>query len=346
VIAVLADDFSGAAELAGVAAARGYTAEVQTGFEPGTTAEVIAIDTDTRRTTESEAARIVGAVTRRIVAAGPSWIYKKTDSVLRGHVRSEIEAVLGAAGLADCVFIPANPSKDRVIRAGRYFIRGVPLDETVFARDPDFPRHSGLVPELLGLSGRIRTPDALGPDDLRIDLPATTLAAGGADFFAAQLAQKERGSGFRPSHPVAIGPEPRSHRSLLLSGSLAAWDLDRATQMRKRGFLVKTIADDVSPTVWDTTSKLMLAIGDAPSADPSTLTEILIEKALPLFSGRDDLCVGLEGGSTALACIRRLNWSRFEVIPENLAGVGSLRPPGGPLLRVKPGSYPWPEGCW
>jgi uncharacterized protein YgbK (DUF1537 family) len=344
-IAILADDFSGAAELAGLAAARGYAAEVQTVFDPDTAAEVIAVDTDTRLKDESEAAKIVGEVTRRVAAAGPAWIYKKTDSVLRGHVRVEIESILEAAGLADCVFIPANPSKDRVIRRGRYEIGGVPLDETVFARDPDDPRGSALVRELLGASDRIQTPDAVGLDELRIDLPATTLAAGAADFFAAQLEMKENCLGLGSSSLLVIGQQFVPHSTLLLSGSLAAWDLDRAGQMRQRGFLVKTIAEDLSPALWETTSKLMLAIGHPEGVPPAVLTETLIEKAILLIAGRNDLRIGLEGGATAIAFIRRMGWTRFEVIPEGHTGVGTLRPPGGPVLCVKPGSYPWPEGC-
>lgn len=342
-IAILADDLSGAAELAGIAASRGFTAEVQTVFDPTSTADVIAVDTDTRLKNEAEAARIVGEVTRHILTANPAWLYKKTDSVLRGHVRAEIEAILDVAGLDDCVFIPANPSKDRVIREGRYEIGGLPLDKTVFASDPDYPRGSALVRELLGASDRIQMPDAVGLDELRIDLPATTLAAGAADFFAAQLGRKKSSLGFSPSPPSAIGLKPKLLSSFLLSGSLAAWDLDRATEMEQRGFLVKTIDDDLSPVLWEATSKLMLAIARPETGDPATLTKTLIDKALPLLSGRNDLRIGLEGGATAIAFIRRLGWTRFEVIPEGHTGVGTLRPPGGPVICVKPGSYPWPE---
>lgn len=108
---------------------------------------------------------------------------------------------------------------------------------------------------------------------------------------------------------------PNQLSTLLLSGSLAAWDLDRAAQMEQRGFLVKTIADDLSPSLWQTTSKLMLAIGRPETGDPAALTERLIDKALPLLSGRDDLRICLEGEATAISFIRRLGWTRFEVIP-------------------------------
>jgi uncharacterized protein YgbK (DUF1537 family) len=74
------------------------------------------------------------------------------------------------------------------------------------------------------------------------------------------------------------------------------------------------------------------------------LIEKLIEKCLPLLSEPANLRIGLEGGATAMAFIHRMGWTRFEVIPEGHPGVGTLRPPGGPVLCVEPGSYPWPVG--
>lgn len=330
-IAILADDFSGAAELAGIAAARGFKAEVQTDFNPSSEAEVIAVDTDTRLKPEGEAVRIVSAVARQIMAGKPAWIYKKTDSVMRGHLGAEIEAILDAAGLDECVLIPANPSKGRVIRGGRYFIEGVPLHETVFAHDPDHPRQSSEVRELLGESCRIHTPDAITLEDLPRHLPAHTLAAGAADFFGALL-----GIG------VPLKTIAPSSRALLLCGSLAAWETGRAAQMQKLGFTVKTLEESAPASSWQNTAKLVLAVGKPVNADAATLTEKLIEKALPLLLEPQTLRIGLEGGATAMAFIRHLGWTRFEVIPEGHTGVGTLRPPGGPVLCVKPGSYPWP----
>ncbi len=50
----MADDVSGAAELAGLAAARGWRAEVQTRFDASSGADVIALDADTRQKKELE----------------------------------------------------------------------------------------------------------------------------------------------------------------------------------------------------------------------------------------------------------------------------------------------------
>ncbi len=338
-IVILADDFSGAAELAGIAATCGVSAEVHTHFHPDSTADVIAVDTDTRWRTEDEASAILKTVTREIQAARPRWIYKKTDSVLRGHVRAEIEAVLDITGHTDCLLIPANPSKARVIQQGQYFIQGVPLHETIFAQDPDHPRHSSDLRLLLGESARLRTCDAIEDQDLHVSLSGATLAAGAADFFMAQLKQH------LPSQPTfpPLSPTP-AERLLLLCGSLAAWETGRAAQMESRGFTVKTVDETISPTIWQETRKLMLAIGSPKRPDAETLTAKLIDKALPLMQPTAGLHIAMEGGATSMALIRRMGWTRLAVIPEGHVGVGTLQPPGGPLLRVKPGSYPWPQG--
>jgi len=74
-IVVIADDVTGAAELAGVALARGLRAEVQTAFDPGSNAEVVCVDTDTRLLPADEAAKRVAETARKIVAAKPEWIF-------------------------------------------------------------------------------------------------------------------------------------------------------------------------------------------------------------------------------------------------------------------------------
>lgn len=340
-IAILADDLSGAAELAGIAAARGFKAAVQTCFDSASDADVIAVDTDTRLLSEAEAARVVGRVTRQIMAAGPAWIYKKTDSVLRGHVRAEIEAILQVTGQSGCRLIPANPSKGRVILKGFYWIQGVPLHETLFAKDPVHPRTTSIVRDLLGPAPQIETPDTVSLDDLPREHDASLLPAGGADYFTALL-----GPSNQPLPGSGSLPAPAPPATLLISGSLAAWDSGRAEEMTRLGFTVRTFDQPDALGLWNHSRRFMLAIGRPSTSDGAILTTRLIDASLPLIAARPDCRVALEGGATAMAFIRRQGWTRFEVVPRDLPGVAFLQPPGGPLLIVKPGSYPWPPGCF
>ena len=222
-IVVIADDLTGAAELAGAALAYGLSAEVQTVFEPDTQAEVVCVDTDTRMLPPDQAAACVAAVARAVVATKPAWLFKKCDSVLRGPVLAEARATAAAAGKKRLLILPANPSRQRIIRGGRYLIDGRPLDETAFAHDPAHPRTSALVTALLGedLAG-VETPDIETEADLA-RLAATTdrstLSVGAADFFTALLQVRVNhvdeavGPGWAADHSAPAGPRHsgRSH---------------------------------------------------------------------------------------------------------------------------------------
>src|SRR5439155_13896885 len=89
----------------------------------------------------------------KLTASRAQWIYKKVDSVLRGHLLVELEAMMDQLGLNRALLVPANPSLERVVRNGQYFVRGKPIHETDFRLDPEYPRYTSSVGELLGASG-------------------------------------------------------------------------------------------------------------------------------------------------------------------------------------------------
>ena len=133
---VIADDITGAAEMAGIAFSRGQQVRLvcSSSVCSSTTATdgTIVIATDTRSMSAAEAAE----ETRRIIShlslpllishsltSGQSvalrtsfLIYKKTDSALRGHVVAELSALMEATGYRRALYLPANPSKGRIIR--------------------------------------------------------------------------------------------------------------------------------------------------------------------------------------------------------------------------------------
>jgi uncharacterized protein YgbK (DUF1537 family) len=85
---VIADDLTGAAEMGGVAVRHGLEAEVQIGSILESRAEVVAVDTDSRSCPEEEAAGRI----RALGLPQSGWVFKKVDSVLRGHVMAELAA--------------------------------------------------------------------------------------------------------------------------------------------------------------------------------------------------------------------------------------------------------------
>ena len=70
---------------------------------------------------------------KQVLQLQPKWIYKKTDSVLRGHIVDELKIQMQLTGKQKAFFMPANPSLDRTISNGKYFVNNVPLNETAFA---------------------------------------------------------------------------------------------------------------------------------------------------------------------------------------------------------------------
>ncbi|MBW8883384.1 MAG: four-carbon acid sugar kinase family protein [Planctomycetia bacterium] len=235
-IIVLADDLSGAAELAGIAFAHGLPAEVQRQFEPATGAQLIAIDTDSRHLSAAAAADLVRSITAQVLTTEPAWIFKKVDSVLRGNVRAEIEAILETTGQSRALLIPANPSRGRVIRGGHYFIDGIPLGETHFAQDPEHPRRSSDVLALLGPKS-VGAADVMVPD-VETQSQLEELAAQRLPTPFCQT-HHSRSARLRQPGSLAVAPQAvRSSRNSNSGNSKRVWNrpqrLSEATHWNRR----------------------------------------------------------------------------------------------------------------
>src|SRR6185295_14972566 len=97
-ITVIADDLTGAADcgiafaLAGLPTFVAFSARVT----PPPSAQVVAVDTDSRAASATEAAARVRAAAEAAWSGGARTLYKKIDSTLRGHVGVEVAAALAA----------------------------------------------------------------------------------------------------------------------------------------------------------------------------------------------------------------------------------------------------------
>jgi uncharacterized protein YgbK (DUF1537 family) len=350
-IVIIADDLSGAAELAGIAFARGLTAEVQRAFDSTSPAAVIAVDTNSRSLSVQAAAARVAETAQAVAASRPAWIFKKTDSVLRGNVRAEIEAILSVTGQDRAVLMPANPSRGRTIASGCYSIDGVPLHMTGFAGDPEHPRQSASLVELLRLRPpphrMIATPDAASLDDLRRlagQLDEATLAAGAADFFTALLDARTND---RPQPDISPGDFAMRFPALLVCGSRVAWQR-RVADCEAAGVPICT--SPLAASRLPKADRLLAGLGDADlGANRAELMSRLAD--LAAFIGLQSPVAMLlaEGGATAAAVADRMGWRRLSVVAMAPAGVGVLQPlapPGAPTVLIKPGSYDWPAPIW
>src|SRR6185437_7719763 len=176
-IGVIADDLTGAAELGAVGRRLGLKAEILCNDQPSSTADLVGVDTDSRSCTPAEAAKRAGAAAKLLQGAGARWIYKKVDSVLRGNVTAEVEAVMQQLGYNRALVLPANPSLGRIIRDGEYFVQGKPIHRTEFAHDPEYPRRSAQVLRMLNAPQHFMLRLANGS----FDVPENTILVGQAD---------------------------------------------------------------------------------------------------------------------------------------------------------------------
>lgn len=141
---IIADDFTGALDTGVQFAAHGATTRVVVDgtFDPGYAAadvQVLVLDAETRHRSPREAYEAVFRIVASAVEARVPFIYKKTDSGLRGNIGSELAAVLDAAEAKVLPFIPAFPAMNRTTRKGVHYVEGLPVAQSVFGRDPFEP---------------------------------------------------------------------------------------------------------------------------------------------------------------------------------------------------------------
>ncbi|MDQ7066145.1 MAG: four-carbon acid sugar kinase family protein, partial [candidate division KSB1 bacterium] len=328
-IIVLADDLTGAAELAGIALRCGLRVEIHLDRPTASRAGVVIVDTGTRSGSREEAERKVADL-----AQNHQWgpksrarLFKKIDSVLRGHVLAEVQSLLHHSSYHGALLVPANPSSGRTVVNGRYFVDGVPLHETEFAADPEFPARTAEVKERLGGeagSVEILPPSAPIPErgifvgeaateaEVRqwaARLPPFFLPVGARDFFSAFLQEM----GF-PQKTVDVKKLKPATSILLVSGSASQISRAETAKLQQWGFwplpALPEEADDSAKKAWlqnaarllQSGRPILLRLADSPQlslADAQHSVRFLIGLgALPLrHTEVRELMV--EGGSTA-----------------------------------------------
>ena len=152
VLLIIADDFTGALDTGVQFAARGIKTRVVVGADAALThqnADVLVVDTETRHLPATQAYTAVERLVQRAKYAGFAYLYKKTDSALRGNVGAELAALLNASGSRQLAFLPAFPQMNRVTKNGVQYIDGAPVTESPFGVDPFEPVRHAAITDLL-----------------------------------------------------------------------------------------------------------------------------------------------------------------------------------------------------
>lgn len=148
---ILADDLTGALDSGVQLAAHGVKTVVHIDENnlsyKDPTADVLVVNTESRHLTAAAAAGKVAGIMRRARLHGMEYFYKKTDSVLRGNVASELCAA-AAEGDDILYFTPAYPQAGRTTENGVHYLQGIPVDKTAFAADPFTPVRTARIADL------------------------------------------------------------------------------------------------------------------------------------------------------------------------------------------------------
>lgn len=155
---IVADDFTGALDTGVQFASLGASVKVVTSHQYDLSKsdglDVLIFDSETRHKDSQTAYRTVREFVKRVndyFRNDELFVYKKTDSGLRGNIGSELAGAMDALELDTMAFIPAFPAMNRVTRNGIHYINGVPVSQSMFGQDPFEPVKYSDVREIISL---------------------------------------------------------------------------------------------------------------------------------------------------------------------------------------------------
>lgn len=383
-IAVIADDFTGAAEIGGIAIRQGFKASITIALEENLDdVEILIVATNTREEKPQQARKTINALTRQLMALHPKFIFKKIDSVLRGNVGEELMEQMDVCGKKRTLIVPANPALQRTIKEGIYYYNDVPLNRSNFMATAAAEKMSAHVIDLIGMPTSAHTVVvstneklpltgfAIGntatEDDLLLwatKVDEETVAAGGSSFFNALLKQEKKEQALAAAHPPALGKLKlfvcgsafEKSRNLVklakLDGRAVCYMPERLLSVgADRHELMQAWMEEIVGGLSRAETVIIAVDGLDVSTSEDLPSEIANAMAAVVAQVMKDIAVAelaIEGGSTAAAIIEKLNYRQFYPVQEFATGVIRMRVAEneGVFLTLKPGSYHWPALLW
>lgn len=358
-IAVIADDFTGAAELAGISLRYGLKAELCTGDIVATDADVLIVSTDSRSLNKQAALQVTEQRLKEVLQLNPAFIYKKIDSVLRGYVLDELKLQMQLQNKTKAIVLPANPSLQRTISNQQYFVQGKPISETGFANDPEFPAKSSFIKELLNdhaievlpysaaiPSAGIVVAEAATASDVEVWAAKAndeTVLAGAGDFYTALLQQR-----YQQQPQAALQLQTPF---LYVCGTAYDQSLQYIQHVQEGLQLVNYIGEkelqntnvfvDGCADMLQQKQKAIIAFDAAqlpPNVTATTLRTKMAELVAAIVAKAKPAELFIEGGSTATAILEALNIHQLTPVHELTRGLVRMKA-GDLFITVKPGSY-------
>jgi len=116
---------------------------------------VLVLAPATRQLSPADAYRAIADIASLARDLSVPYVYKKTDSALRGNIGAELQAIADAYPAEPVCFVPAFPAAGRITRDGVHYIGGIPVADSVFGRDPFSPVTESYIPAWLREKGLV-----------------------------------------------------------------------------------------------------------------------------------------------------------------------------------------------
>ena len=370
-IAVIADDFTGAAEIAGIGLRYTSSIKLITNKVGDSDCDLLIVCTDSRSLNVENARRVTEQTVSALLKLNPEWIYKKTDSVLRGHVVEELEIQMQLSGLEVALLLPANPSLQRTIKGGKYYVNDILIHETSFANDPEFAITSADIKammrtENLAHAHVLKRTESIPSKGIAVCEVATNvdfrhwhnkiasdcLFAGAGDFFDF-LAEQYFDNKVESKRPALHKP------FLYVTGTTFARSTAFLDSIKKRSSIVhylelKMLQHQVEEEWYRKVDDALHQEGKAIIAIENRNEQNIDISALQIRTAMAKVVkqviekgkiteLFIEGGSTAAAILQELELSEFRPTHELSRGVVRMQAmQSGIFVTVKPGSYELP----
>jgi uncharacterized protein YgbK (DUF1537 family) len=319
-LGLIADDLTGALDAGAGFVRHGLRAVLPFSGQPGDArnADVILVNTETRDEPDGATVRARAfEAAQRLASAGIGHVYKKIDSVLRGHPGAELAGVLDVFG-GRALVAPAFPAQGRTTVHGQQLLHGRPVEQ--FGGDLRAALDEAL--------SRCDLSDAASDDDLaRI---AREAAHQGYRVWCgtAGLAAHVPGAlQLRPAHGRPP-PLPSVERVLIFAG----------TTHPSTNAQLDRLHEAAPPQ-----ARVLVEGRDYPNG-PAIASAV--QQAAEALAAEPGTGLILTGGETALIVCRALHAQSIEVLGEALPGipVGVLRLPSSQLaIATKSGGFGGPD---
>ena len=350
-VVAIADDLTGSLEVGAKFAQHGMSGWVTTNLcqpecqytRPSPISRTF--DTESRHLPAGVAAKLVHGLASFCQSHGVRFVYKKTDSTLRGNIGSELNALAQAYPQLPFFYVPAYPRMGRTVRNGHLYVNGIPVNETTFAEDPLDPVSESNIQRLISPQCSVPVISVRLADLRREMKPAIYICDGESEDEIREAATfiMSRTGGWLAAGPAALAEHiaeriaprkarpcyPEIRNCLVVNGSLNPVSKAQIQYASQQGW--RTAHDSETPYALSESGWVLLETGIGDVEPNAARAKELGDAVRRILCQVNVDALVVFGGDTASRVLEALECSDIEVLCELVPGV--------PLSRI---SLSWP----